>query len=253
MLEGFYTAASGILTQQRTIDVLTNNMVNANTPGFQASRVVSTTFEQELLTRMENGNTGVIGKGAPIRLVNEVPVKFENSSLEETGRPFDLAINGDGYFNIQTQDAQGNNEQLLTRNGNFDLDELGYLVLRGHGQVLGENGPIQPSSSSFEVRDNGEVYDEDGKLIDRLLITTPGPEATLEQTENGMFRISDINANQPMDNPQVVQGWTERSNVDLNREYTLVMEAQRAFQACSSALQIIDQINQKAASQIAAL
>ena len=50
-----------------------------------------------------------------------------------------------------------------------------------------------------------------------------------------------------------MQGWTERSNVDLNREYTLAIEAQRAFQACSSALQIVDKINQKAAQQIASL
>jgi len=64
MLRGFYTIASGILTQQRTINVLTNNMANVNTPGFRASRVVSTTFEHEYLTRIEGYNTGAIGKGA---------------------------------------------------------------------------------------------------------------------------------------------------------------------------------------------
>ena len=63
MLRGFYTAAAGILVQERTLDVLTNNMANARTPGFRASRVVTTSFEHELLTRIEGANTGRIGKG----------------------------------------------------------------------------------------------------------------------------------------------------------------------------------------------
>ena len=72
--------------------------------------------------------------------------------------------------------------------------------------------------------------------------------------ENGMFQVEDIALNEQInDRTILVQGWTERSNVDLNREYTLAIEAQRAFQACSSALQIVDKINQKAAQQIASL
>ena len=138
MLRGFYTAASGVLMQERTLNVLTNNLVNARTPGFRASRVVSTTFEDEYLVRLEKGASGAIGTGAPVRIVSDVPTLFDPSSLEETGRPYDLAINGEGFFNILTTDAQGNERQYLTRNGNFDVDEEGMLVLRGHGQVLGE-------------------------------------------------------------------------------------------------------------------
>ena len=57
MLSGFYTAASGILNQQRTLNVLTNNISNAKTPGFRAERVVTETFDFELMTRIEKGNT----------------------------------------------------------------------------------------------------------------------------------------------------------------------------------------------------
>ena len=99
MLRGFYTAASGILMQERTLNVLTNNMVNSQTPGFRASRVVSTTFDQEFMTRYERMNgPSAIGVGSPIRVVSDVPTQFDPSSLEETGRPFDVAINGDGFF-----------------------------------------------------------------------------------------------------------------------------------------------------------
>ena len=117
MLRGFYTAASGILTQERTLNVLTNNMANVNTPGFRASRVVTTTFEHEFLTRIEGENIGAIGKGAPIRMVSDVPVRFDPSMLEESGRPYDVALDGQGFFNIQ---ATGENDNGI-------LERLGEL------------------------------------------------------------------------------------------------------------------------------
>ena len=240
MLRGFYTAASGVLMQERTLNVLTNNLVNARTPGFRASRVVSTTFEDEYLVRLEKGASGAIGTGAPVRIVSDVPTLFDPSSLEETGRPYDLAINGEGFFNILTTDAQGNERQYLTRNG--------------HGQVLGEKGPIQLDTANFTVDYNGDIYNEKGKLVDKVLVTVPPQDAELEVDANGMYTAQDMTANtQVGDNVMIVQGWTERSNIDPNREMALVMEAQRTFQACSSALQILDKINQKSATQIAAL
>ena len=256
MLRGFYTAASGILTQQRTLDVLTNNMANVNTPGFRASRVVSTTFEQEYLTRLEGYNTGRIGTGTPMRMVSEVPVRFDPSSLEETGRPYDMAIDGEGYFNIQAPEDEEGNEgaRYLTRNGNFDIDENNQLVLPGVGVVLGQDGPIELETSDFTVESDGSVYDATGDLVGQLLLTIPPEGTEIEQVQNGLYQTADMDANEAVpESTKLVQGWIERSNIDLNREYTMVMEAQRAFQACSTALQIIDDIDQKAASQIAAL
>lgn len=255
MLRGFYTAASGILTQQRTINVLTNNMANVNTPGFRASRVVSTTFEHELLTRMEGYNTGRIGKGTPIRMVSDVPVRFDPNSLEETGRPYDVAIDGMGFFNIQVQNEDGSEgARYLTRNGSFDVNAENQLILPGVGVVLGQRGPIELNSADFTIASDGSVYDERGRYVDSLLVTIPPEDTKIEQSANGMYQTENMDDNLPVSqDTKLVQGWIERPNIDLNREYTLVMEAQRAFQACSSALQIIDKIDQKAAAQIASL
>lgn len=251
MLRGFYTAASGILTQERTIDVLSNNIANSRTPGFRASRVVTTTFDHELLTRIEGYNTGRIGVGSPIRKVEDVLVDFSPESLEETYRPYDMALDGIGYFNIQSEDGAN---QYLTRNGNFDLDDRNRLVLPGQGLVLGENGPIELRTSDFTVETDGSVYDDTGALVDKLLLTIPPEGTDIQYLTNGLYTVADMAANLPVDqDTHVIQGWLERNNININQEYTMVMEAQRAFQACSSALQIIDKIDQKSASQIAAL
>ena len=250
MLRGFYTAASGILVQERTIDVLTNNMANAKTPGFRASRVVTTTFDHELLTRIEGINTGRIGVGSPMRRVEDVLVDYSPSSLEETGSPYDMALDGLGYFNIQ--DGEGN--QYLTRNGAFELDEENRLALTAGGLVLGEQGIIELTTSDFTVDTDGTIYDANGDVVDRLLLTIPPEGTQIEEQRNGMYTVADMAANLPVDDStHVIQGALERNNIDLNREYAMVMEAQRAFQSCSSALQIIDRIDQKAAQQIAAL
>ena len=145
MFSGFYTGASGVLNQQRTLNVLTNNIANARTPGFRAERVVTETFDFELMTRIEKGNTTRIGLDSPIQLVRDVPTIFDSNFLVETGYPMDMAINGEGYFNIQSNIAAGADNGgappgeggtgpgLLTRYGRFCPGGEGGFVFSGKG------------------------------------------------------------------------------------------------------------------------
>jgi len=265
MFSGFYTGASGVLNQQRTLNVLTNNIANARTPGFRAERVVTETFDFELMTRIEKGNTTRIGLDSPIQLVRDVPTIFDSNFLVETGYPMDMAINGEGYFNIQSNIAAGADNGgapqveggtgpvLLTRYGSFALDEQGYLILPGVGMVLRQEGPIQVDGSNFTVDWDGKVYNSDGTEAGILQITKPGEDAQLDKTANGLYTIADMNNNEAAEGYKIEQKVLERNNIDLNREYTLAMQAQRAFQACSQAIKIVDQMNQKAATSIASL
>lgn len=265
MLSGFYTAASGVLNQQRTLNVLTNNISNAKTPGFRAERVVTETFDFELMTRIEKGNTQRIGLDSPIQLVRDVPTIFDTNSLVETGYPMDMAINGEGFFNIQStisaEEGDGNAPQveggsgpiLLTRYGSFALDEQGYLILPGVGMVLGQEGPIQVDGSNFVVDGEGKVFNSDGTQAGILQITEPSEDAELAKTSNGLYSVADPNNNAPAVGYQIEQKVLERNNINVNQEYTLAMQAQRAFQACSQALKIMDQMNQKASTSIASL
>lgn len=247
MLSGFYTAASGMMMQQRVLNVTSNNIANVHTPGFRTERVVTSTFEDVLL-RQEGGQSQ-IGGGSPIRIVEDVQSEFDPSYLQETNRPYDMAIVGEGYFHVQ-----GTDRELMTRNGNFDIDEEGFLILRGVGRVMGEKKTeIQVKDAYFEVAKDGTVTDSKGKKIDKLKITLPAEGVRMEQYSNGLYFVPDVTTNVPAEGITVNQGQIERSNIDLNREYTSSMESLRLFQSCSSALKIIDQINQKTASQIASL
>lgn len=272
MSTGFYSAASGMLMQQRVLNVLGNNMSNDQTPGFKTARTISSTFEWDLLNRIENHRDNLLdAKASPARIVHDVPTDIESGSFQETPRPFDMAINSAGFFNVIE-----NGETYMTRNGNFDIDPQGYLILRGHGRVQGEKGDILVGGSSFIVDTDGTIYTEGRNnkrtVVDKLLITAPNEGTLLTVKRNGMYQVDtdpkdttvpmspqgplqqneaaeDAAAPEPgvqvVENPNVLQFTLETSNVDLNREMTVMMETQRNFQSCSSALAIIDKLDAK--------
>jgi len=240
MLAGFYTAASGILVQQRNINEIGSNMTNSQTVGYRSRRLVQSTFEHDYLTRYENGNYKNIGEGDPVSLVDIVETNFNENSLEDTDWPYDMALVGEGFFNIQGQERQ-----YLTRNGNFNIDEEGYLVLDGIGRVLGESGDLYIGGPEFTVNSEGYVFDQNGRYVDKLLITQPAENAAIYKFDNGMFITDNAEVYQ---NPTVYQKTLERSNVDMNQEYTKLIEAQRNLQACANSLTIIDTMNAKAAT-----
>ena len=107
--------------------------------------------------------------------------------------------------------------------------------------------------SNFVVDGEGKVFNSDGTQVGILQITEPSEDAELDKTSNGLYTIANEADNHPATGFQIEQGVLERNNINVNQEYTLAMQAQRAFQACSQALKIVDQMNQKASTSIASL
>lgn len=249
MLSGYYTIASGMLASQRNLDTIGNNLINIQTPGYRGERVLNSAFELELMTRRESTGNTVLGDGAGqvAAVVDDSVTMFDSGLLSDTGRALDVAINGNGFFNIAAADGT----TYLTRNGGFDLDEEGYLILPGYGRVLGDNGEIQVNTSDLSFLSDGTIQNADGQTLGRLLITAPADYADLTRNTNGMFTSE--NQTGQAQNFEVVSQRLELSNVSMNREMTSLLDAQRSFQSCSSALQIVDALNRKAAQQIAAI
>lgn len=250
MHSGFYTIASGLLAQQRNLDVIGNNLVNADTPGYRAERMVFTTFQHELMIRKEAYSRTRIGVASPITLVDDV-VTLQNTGLyQSTDFPFDLAIDGPGFFVVQ-----GDGDQpFLTRGGQFNMDTEGYLILPGVGRVLGQDGnPIQVKNALFDVQTDGTVNNESGRRIGVLSIVSPPLVEQLTRLNNGMYQLQEGAELAPSEGYRLVQGVVEKSNVDYNLEMTTFIETQRAFQSCSTALQMYDTMNRRAASTIASV
>ena len=206
----------------------------------EASVLCSPHFEHNFLTKYEDGKYKYIGEGDPATLVDEVETNFNASSLEDTDSPFDMAIAGEGYFNIR-----GENRQYMTRNGNFNIDEEGYLVLDGVGKKSwGESGDLLIGGSDFTVTKEGYVFDANNQYLDKLLITrvAEGSELKNIQTE------CSVRTGQILLTIRILSETLERSNVDMNQEYTRLIEAQRNLQACATALSTVDAMNAKAAT-----
>jgi flagellar basal-body rod protein FlgG len=239
-----------MLAQQRNIDLISNNLVNAETPGFRTERMVFTTFQHELMIRKEAHSRTYIGTTDPITLVDDVVTLHHSGVYQDTGFAFDFAIDGPGYFMVR-----GNGEQpYLTRNGQFNMDAEGYLILPNTGRVLDREGePIPVKNARFTIANDGTVYNEANRRIATLAVVSPPLADDLIRLDNGMYQIRQGAAAEPSEDFRVVQGVIERSNVDYNMEMTTLLESQRAFQSCSSALQMIDTMNRRAASTIATL
>ncbi|MFE8698094.1 flagellar hook-basal body protein [Cytobacillus sp. FJAT-53684] len=268
MFKGFYTVASGMLAQQRRTEMLTNNMANANTPGFKADQSSLRAFPEMLLQRFdelsiptENGlnlpyNKKIGSLSTGVYMQEAIPA-FMQGDLKETGLGTDVALldvsmpeNGSVFFTV----AGPNGETQYTRNGNFTVDGNGFLTTASGLRVMNTTGnPIQLTSDQFTINENG-VLTSDG-VTARLGIGLAADANRLIKLGDGLYRTEDGNALANAYNVngaefKLQQGFLERSNVDASRTMTDMMTAYRAFEANQKVLQAYDRSMEKAANEV---
>ena len=159
MFQGFYNLASGMITQNKNLDVISNNITNSITPGFKKDTMTSSTFKEELMARsgnLDKSSPQDLNNVAMLRVSTGTVTNFEQGQFEETGNPLDVALATDGFFQIQTQ-----NGLVYTRNGAFSIDDEGYLALLEVGRVMGTNGPIYLGTDDIKIDDSGGKFDEE--------------------------------------------------------------------------------------------
>ena len=270
MFKGFYTAAAGMLSQQRQTDLLTNNIANANTPGFKADQGTLKAFPDMLLQRMESEDLptdrsisvqnkkeiGTINTGV---YMQETVPNFTQGDLQQTSQSTDIALmeqnmptkEGGLFFVVQSPD----NTPQYTRNSNFTLDQEGFLTTSTGAYVLNTNNqPIQLKSENFTVDSQGNVT-ENNQQVAQIDIAYASDLQTIKKAGNGLYETLN---NQPLpsarNNPgisyQVKQGFVERSNVDAAQSMTDLLTAYRAFEANQKIMQAYDRSMDKAANEI---
>ncbi|GLH64101.1 flagellar hook-basal body protein [Parageobacillus sp. G301] len=277
MLRGFYTAASGMMAQQRRIEMLTNNIANANTPGYKSDQAALRAFPELLLSRLDKATVptktprsfplqptiGSINTGV---YMQELIPNFRQGDIKETGQPTDIALingtlpvdaetgkEGTLFFVVQNE----NGDIRYTRNGNFTLNPQGFLTTNDGWYVLDENGRrIQLPSTNFTVNADGTIVANNNRIA-RINIAFAANPNTLVKEGNGLFRSENGVLPSALGNPNVTytlkQGFLERANVDLNRAMTEMLSAYRAFEANQKIVQAYDRSMDKAVNEIGRL
>ena len=250
-------AVSGMLANQRALDVVSNNLANANTTGFKAAVAHSTDVGYQAGLTAPVGPNGLdvhllgIGEGTELA---DITSQFSPGALQATGNPFDVALQGDGFFQVSQPDGS----TAYTRDGNFTVDETGRLVTAGGLPVQSDTGTdlvVPADSVSAHLDDNGQLLATDATgtelVIGTLGISQFANNAGLQANGQNLWTATvasgaAIPASQNGTAPIVVAGALEGSNVDMADEFTRMILAQRGYQMNSKVVQSWDEINQMA-------
>lgn len=246
MYKGFYNLSSSMLTQNKNLNVISNNLSNVSTSGYKSDRMVSGTFQDAIMSRTANNILGAdgdpLGNSSMITVPYETVTNMMDGGWEQTGGSLDFAINGKGFFEV---DSQG--ENVYTRNGSFSLDNEGYVVLQGIGRVNGTNGAIRLETDDFTVEPDGKIYDLAGNFVSQLKVVEFDTIDDLKKVGEGVFTGA---GNGKAADSMVMWKYVETSNVDPVREMTEMLVSQRSLQSAAQVLKMYDAMAAKSATEI---
>ncbi|HSC02202.1 MAG TPA: flagellar hook-basal body protein [Solirubrobacteraceae bacterium] len=228
MLEGLYSAASGMEAQQNQFDAISNDMANLDTPGYQ-STVVG--FHDLLYSNGAYGSTVPTGAGSASAIVGR---DQSQGALQTTKRQLDVAVQGPGYIEVRRPD------------GSIGLTRNGRLELNSKRQVTNQEGMlVQPpitipagvSADQVTIASNGTVQAA-GKTVGKIsLVDVPAPDGLVADGDGVFSATAASGAIRTARNATLQQGALEGSNVDMGAEMAKMMTAQKEYEMGSQAVQ----------------
>lgn len=241
MVSGKYSALSGAITREQSMANVSANLANVSTVGYKKAGM---SFEAMLQGERQTTET----KGINYNRVRGNFSDFSQGPLKETGNPFDLAINGNGFFKIR-----GPEGDLLTRKGNFVVGQDGRLLTDSGMPVLAEgDGEIvinQADIRSITVDKNGVMYsiDDNGEsaAIAELAIVDLADRSLLRREGDTAFAPEADALEIPALDFSIAQGSLEASNVNMTNEMTKMLYDNRLFQAYHNVLEGYSRIGEK--------
>jgi flagellar basal-body rod protein FlgG len=222
-----------MVSRAKQQDAVANNMANAQTAGYKRRSIflrrltaAESNAEHPWLRPLEQGNY----------------TDFTQGLLEPTGEPLNLALEGDGFFVIDT--PQG---ERYTRNGNFTRSPAGELMTPDGYAVQGDSGAIALPDGELTVGDKGELY-VDGAQVGRLRTVTFANPQSLVPVGKSLFQSSETAT--PATSANVRQGYLERANFDLVQEMVQMITTFRYFETAQKAVQMQDETLGRAVNQV---
>ncbi len=233
MYKGIYIALSGALQKQKHMEISAQNIANANTTGFKKERI---SFRDSLIP-VDNKKPG-IPDGRTMTQTSSIITDYSKGPLMKTGNPLDVAINGEGFFAIESD--------LYTRNGNFTVDSEGNLTTQDGKKVLGSGGPISVQGGKVEIIGSGEIF-VDGISVDTLKVVNFRDKYVLRNQGAGMFATDDQGEEI---NSGVSQGYLETSNVNAIREMVEMIRNMREFESYQKMISAFDDAASKTINEL---
>lgn len=252
-----YSAATGMEAQQLNLNTIANNLANVNTPGFKRSKIEF----QDLLyqkprasgTDSGGGNlvpTGVeVGNGSRVAATSKV---FTQGQLTATGEKLDVAIQGDGFFEVQRPDGTVG----FTRAGSFKLSAQGQVVTIDGLPILSGFQPIPPGAESVSISEDGQVTVQgaNGTQTFALTLARFANPAGLRSLGGNLYEETAASGTPEVGKPgeggfgRTIQGYIEASNVNIVEEMVSLIVAQRAYEINSKSIQTSDEMLQNVAN-----
>ena len=244
-------------SQQLALETTANNIANVNTPGFKRSKIEFQDLLYQEPTRAAGtdsggGNlvpTGIeVGNGSRVAATSKV---FTQGQLTSTGEKLDIAIQGDGFFEIQRPDGSVG----FTRAGTFKLSAQGQVVTIDGLPVLSGFQPIPPGATAVTVSENGQVTVQTaaGDTSFRLTLTRFANPSGLRSLGGNLYEETAASGTPEIGQPgeqgygSVMQGYMESSNVNIVEEMVNLIVAQRAYEINSKSIQTSDEMLQNIA------
>ena len=240
-----YVALSRQSTLRRQMDVVANNLANMSTHGYKSGQMMFV----EHLTKSKGGDNLLTPKLAYVRDIATM-TDTKPGAIEHTGNPLDIAIQGDGYFVVQTPEGE-----RYTRNGRLQLDNTGQLVNQLGQPVLADGGApmvFAPEDTEIVVSKDGTVSTNNGEL-GKLRIVNFDNEQVLDRSSGAQFSTTEDNPAQDVEDPTVLQGAVEGSNVEPILEMANMISVHRAYDGVKSFIEREDERQRNMIRNLAAV
>ncbi|OYW92864.1 MAG: flagellar basal-body rod protein FlgF [Caulobacterales bacterium 32-67-6] len=236
-----YVGLSRQMVLRRELDLIANNVANADTVGFKV---------ESLMARAEPGAPAANdGAPRPVKFVIDggVARDFGQGSLFRTGSDLDLAIEGDGFFEIVTEDGP-----RYTRDGRFRLDELGRITNQAGQPVAGDGGGeivINPEDGAVTIAADGAISQGEN-LLGRVAVVRFDDLSVLEKTGDNLLRNTSNLQAEPAPDVRVRQGMLESSNVKPILEITRMIEVTRAYESITRMMESSADLSRRAVERM---
>lgn len=255
MLKGLYATYTGLINEQNRMDILTNNLANANTVGYKKEGSTSESFKDVLSFKLKDESVGVglaqhIGWNNPGVKIGENYTDFTQGSFRITDNTYDLALAGEGFFAIEFTNKAGETSTKYTRAGEFTLNREGYLVTDDGDYVLDtQNRRIQLNTLlDSTISDNGTIY-QNGAAVARIQVADFEDYNYLEKYGETYYQPVE-GARMTNATAQVKSGYLEMANVQIVSEMVNLIAITRAYEANQKIMQTCDSTLEIAVSQL---